>query len=160
MITPKASVPSSRNDSQDRKLLSFVEWDTDTSFSSLNQSLAQTEIAPHHSIPLERAINLLGHKNPKLRILELGNGSYDITHLIWEALNLQRGECLFSTYTYAATTPEASENAIKAFQNCDKIDVTFYEAGVSSHSHDTKAGAYDLMSKAGGYDLIITTDVC
>lgn len=150
---------SRHNSSEDKKLLSFVEWDTDASFSNVNQSLAQTPATPTQSISLERAFNLLGHKNPKLRILELGNGSDDITRLVLKALTLQYGERLYSSYTYAATSFDASRRASEVFQETDNVEVTFYDAGRSSHSQSTKAGAYDLISKAGAYDLIITTDV-
>jgi hypothetical protein len=156
MITSEASVASTPRDNEDNRLLSFIEWNTDTSFCNLNQLLAQTQTKP---IPLERAINLLGHKNPKLRVLELGNGSDDITRLILKALNSQYGERLYLSYTYAATSSEAAFRASKLFQKTDNVDVIFYDAGRSSHSEKAKAGAYDLMTKAGAYDLIITTDV-
>lgn len=150
MITPEASVASTPSESEDSKLLSFIEWNTDTRFCNLNQLLAQTQTNSKYSTPLERTINLLGHKNPKLRILELGNGRDNITRLILRALKSQYGESLYLSYTYAATTPEASDRACELFQKNHNVDVSFYNAGGSSQSQNFKAG---------GYDLIITTDV-
>ncbi|TVY85203.1 6-hydroxymellein synthase terB [Lachnellula suecica] len=138
-----SAVPNGRPRADD-KLLSFIEWDTDASHCNLNRALA-----PPHS-ELERTIKILGHKNPKLRILEFGNGREGTTTLVLNALKSQYGEKLYSSYTYAALSADASDKAKELFKQNNNVEVTHFDVEGSLDNQGLKAGAYDL---------IITTDV-
>lgn len=141
-------VPNDRPKSED-KLFSFVKWDTDATYCNLNQALAPSKSQPDSSKLLD-VLKLLGHKNPKLRILELGNGADETTRLVLDALKSQYDERLYLTYTYAATTFEAVFRAQATFKSTRNVDVVFFDVEQHLQSHILQAGAYDL---------IITTDV-
>ena len=141
-------VSNDRPKSED-KLLSFVKWDTDATYCNLNQVLTHAHSQSKPSIILE-VLKLLAHKNPKLRVLELGNGADKTTRLILDILKSQYGERLFLNYTYAATSFDAAFRAKATFKGTHEINVVFFDVEQKLHSHILQAGAYDL---------IITTDV-
>ena len=143
-----SSVPNDKPESRN-KLLSFVKWDTDSTYYNLNQALAPTPSRPNSSIYLD-VLNLLAHKNPKLRILELGSGACETTHLVLNALKSQYGERLYLNYTYAATSFDAAFRVKAALRETHDLDVVFFDVEQKLQSHILQAGAYDL---------IITTDV-
>lgn len=141
-------VPSHRSKQED-KLLSFVKWDTDATFCNLHQAFAPSHSKPDSSM-IADVLKLLAHKNPKLRILELGNGAEETTRLILNTLRSRYGERLYLTYTYATTTLDAAFKVKAAFKGTSNINVVFYDVEQQLQSSNLQAGAYDL---------IITTDV-
>ncbi|KAI9735466.1 MAG: hypothetical protein M1818_006472 [Claussenomyces sp. TS43310] len=98
---------------------------------------------------LSESFRLFAHKNPKLRVLELGSGTNECTHLALKALESQFGEHLCLTYLYASTSPGATNKAKEKFKKDGKVEVTFF---------DTVKSVEEQGLKAGTYDLIITTD--
>ncbi|KAL9619044.1 MAG: hypothetical protein Q9160_006299 [Pyrenula sp. 1 TL-2023] len=98
---------------------------------------------------LARVLGLLAHKNPTLRILEIGNGIDQTTRLALDALRSNYGERMYSTYTYAATSPDATRNAKETFSGARNIDVVEFDVNKKPQGRNLQAGAYDL---------IITTD--
>lgn len=141
-------VPNDRPKCED-KLISFVRWDTDATYCNLNQALAPSHAQPDPSMLLD-ALKLLAHKNPKLRVLELGNGADETTRLVLNALSSQYGERLYLTYTYAATSFDAAFRAKATFKATRNINVVFF---------DIEQQLQSQILQAGAYDLIITTDV-
>lgn len=141
-------VPSHRPE-QEEKLLSFIQWNTDATFCDLNQAFALSRSKPDHLI-LPDVLKLLAHKNPNLKILELGNGADETTRLVLNDLKSQFGERLYLNYTYAATSLDAAFMLKAAFRGASSISVEFYDIGQHLQSSNLQAGAYDL---------IITTDV-
>ena len=141
-------VPNDRPKSED-KLFSFVKWDTDATYCNLNQALAPSRSQPDLSILLG-VLKLLAHKNPKLRILELGDGAHETTRLVLSVLKSQHGERLYLTYTYATTSFDAAFRAKATFKGTPNINVVFFDVEQQLQSQTLQAGAYDL---------IITTDV-
>ena len=131
------------------KLFSFVRWDTDATYCNLNQALAPAHSQPDPSILLD-SLKLLAHRNPKLRVLELGNGADETTHLVLNALKSQYGERLYLTYTYAATSLDAAFRAKATFKATRNINVVFFDIEQESQTQ---------MLQAEAYDLIISTDV-
>lgn len=142
-------VPIERSNCEN-KLFSFIKWDTDATYCDLNQALVPSQSQPDPSILID-VLKLLAHKNPKLRILELGNGADKSTHLVLNALKSQYGERLFLTYTYAATSFDAAISAEAKFKGARNINVVFFDV-----EQDLKS----QILQGGAYDLIITTDVC
>ena len=142
-----SSVPSQRPEQEDR-LFSFIRWDTDATFSDLNQAFALTQSKAYPLIICD-VLKLLAHKNPNLKILELGNGADDTTRLILDTLKSIFGERLYLNYTYAATSLNTAFQLRAAFRGANNINVEFYDIQNLQSSN----------LQAGAYDLIITTDV-
>ena len=94
-------------------------------------------------------MKLLAHKNPNLKILELGNGADEMTRLVLDTLNSSFGERLYLNYTYAATSLDAAFTLRAAFRGASNINVEFYDIQNLQSSN----------LQAGAYDLIVTTDV-
>lgn len=138
-----SSVPNDRPKCED-KLFSFVKWDTDATYCNLNQALAPSHSQPDPSILLD-VLKLLAHKNPKLRILELGNSADETTRLFLNALKSQYGERLYLTYTYAATSFDAAFRAKATLKGTRNFDVVFFDVEQQVQSHTLEAGAYDLI---------------
>lgn len=141
-------VPNDRPKCED-KLFSFVKWDTDATYCNLNLPLAPSPTQPDPTI-LSDVLKLLAHKNPKLKILELGNGGDETTRLVLNALRSQYGDRLYLTYTYAATSFDAAFRAKATFKGTRNINVVFF---------DVEQQLQSQILQAGVYDLIITTDV-
>lgn len=141
-------VPKERQKCED-KLFSFVKWDTDATHCNLNHAIRPYQSQPDSS-DIWDVIRLLAHKNPKLRVLELGNGADETTHLIINALKSQFGELLYLTYTYATTSFDAAFRAKMTFRGTSNLKVLVFDNEQQSRSQNLQAGAYDL---------IITTDV-
>ena len=141
-------VPNGRPNHED-KIFSFVNWDTDATYCNLNQAITPSNPKLNSSIILD-VLKLLAHKNPKLRILELGNGADETTHLVLGALKSQYGERLYFTYTYTATSLDAAFRVKATFKGTRHFNVMFSEV---------EQVLQRQVLQAGGYDLIITTDV-
>lgn len=99
---------------------------------------------------LASILKLLAHKNPKLRVLELGNGTEETTHLVLEALKSNYGERLYSTYTYAAASLDATSKAMVTLKETHDVNVVFFDVEKQIQGQNLRVGSYDL---------IITTDV-
>jgi hypothetical protein len=128
-----------------------------TSDKPFSKNSAERKKILSQSLPLVRngsllahPIKLLAHKNPKLKILELGNGCDETTRFVIAALKSLYGEQMYLTYTYAATSLDAVGKAKKLLGQTDNIDVVFF---------NMERDAKNSTLKAGSYDLIITTDV-
>jgi len=98
---------------------------------------------------ISETIRLFAHKNPRLRVLEFGNGTNENTHLVLKALRSQFGERLYLTYVYASASPIVEKKAKEKFENDDNVEFVVFDA---------KKGVEEQGMKAGRYDLIITTD--
>ena len=131
------------------KLVSFVNWDTDATYGNLNQAITPFHSQPNQSRILD-VLKLLAHKNPKLRILELGNGTDRTTRLVLDALKSRYGERLYLTYTYATTSLSAAFKLKATFKGTRHFNVMF---------PDVEEPLQSQVLQAGAYDLIITTDV-
>ena len=99
---------------------------------------------------LADSLRLLAHKNPKLRVLELGNSTSETTLLVLKALKSQYGDSLCLNYTYASTSSDAINEAMGTFKDTNGVKVVFFDIAKGIEKHTLQAGAYDL---------IITTDV-
>ncbi|KAL9114953.1 MAG: hypothetical protein Q9227_001196 [Pyrenula ochraceoflavens] len=127
-----------------------------TSSSSFSGSRTEQEDLLNQCHPLVRnhgvlanTVRLLGHKNPTLRILELGNGAATTTHLILDILKSKYGERMYSYYTYATTSLEAASRAKEKLKGPHNIDIVQFDVEKPLQGQPLQAGAYDL---------IITTD--
>ena len=144
----RSSVLNYKRTSEDN-LISFVKWDNDATYLNLNQTVPLTHSSFDPTVVI-RVLKLLAHKNPKLRILELGDGAEATTPLILNALKSQYGERLYLTYTYAATSLDAAFKTKASLKGFHDFDVAFFDI-----EQDMRMQTF----KSGNYDLIITTDV-
>lgn len=135
----------------EEKLFSFAKWDKDATYCNLNEAPALSDSPSDASITLG-VLKVLAHKNPKLRILELGNGADERTHSVLYALKSQYGERLYHNYTYAASSFDAAFRAKAMFKGIPGFNATFYDVEQQLGGQILPAGAYDL--------IIITLDVC
>ena len=142
------SVPSNRS-SVDRRKFSYVQWETDAAHCDLNQRLFRQSFQPKLSDFLD-ALKLLAHKNPNLRILELGDGQDETTHLCLEALRSDYDERLYSTYTLATTSLDTAFKAKITSKGACNVDVVFL---------DIEQQPQNQVLQKESYDLIIITDV-
>lgn len=129
-----------------------------TSSTPISEDIAERKSLLDECHPLVRnggiladTLKLLAHKTPKLRILEFGNGADSTTRLVQNVLKSQYGEHMYSAYTYAATSLDATSRARATFKEASDINVIFFDVEKQLQSQSIQAKFYDL---------IITTDVC
>lgn len=127
-----------------RKLLSFLKWDTDAQHEDLNNMLNLSVSKPDWS-SIKRALELLAHKNPRLRVLELGYGDTVVTEFVLKTLNSKFGERSYSSYTYAAFTLDAAFKAKAAYGRPCDVDLTFFDLEHQTQSQSLQPAAYDLL---------------
>ena len=96
------------------------------------------------------SLRLLAHKNPKLKVLELGSGTNDSTNLVLKALRTQFDEPLYSSYLSAMTSLDATTNLKESLRGNSNVQPLFFNA---------EKNIEEQGLKAGNYDLIIITDV-
>ena len=95
-------------------------------------------------------IDLLAHKNPNLRILEIGAGTGAATGLILRSLfsdDLTDGIPRFSQYTYTDISPAFFQDAKERFQSCSNR--------MSFSTLDIEKDPLDQGFEAEQYDVII-----
>lgn len=131
---------------RENKLFSFFKWDTDATYVNLNRDVRLGDYSLYSSIMIG-ALKLLAHKNPRLKILEVGSGNDEITRKVLKVLTGNDGERLYLTYTHAATSLDAAFKIKAASKGNRSINVTFF---VPEQLQSFEAGAYDV---------VITTDV-
>ena len=135
--------------SVERKLYSYVKWETDAAHCDLNRKLVRPSSRSSPDEFLD-ALKLLAHKTPNLRILELGNGHDDIMRLCLEALRSNTNERLYSTYTRAKTSLDTAFKVKTTWKGAWNVDIVFL---------DIDQQPQDQLLEIGAYDLIIITDV-
>lgn len=91
----------------------------------------------------EQFLQLLGHSNPDMRILEIGAGTGGFTSTILPALKKPGYGCMFDTYTYTDISAgffKAAKQRFKDYPNLEfvELDVTqdLATQGIQQHSYD------------------------
>lgn len=143
-----------------RNLLKILQGDVDPlTFMFQDESIPEFYREVNRQVicfePLIRYLDLMCHKNPKLRILEIGAGTGATTDYILEALGAcdqwSRGTLKCSRYVYTDISPaffEAASDRYRGFS--DKL-----EFKVLDIEHDPSKQGFEL----GTYDLIFATSV-
>ena len=96
-------------------------------------------------------LGLLSHKNPNLRILEIGAGTGGTTRVVLDALTSAFGERMYSEYHYTDVSAGFFVNAKDRFQNAGNI-----KYNVLDISKDPLMQGFE----EGSFDLIIAANVC
>ncbi|KAL4963771.1 KR-domain-containing protein [Aspergillus stella-maris] len=98
-----------------------------------------------HSGTLCESLRLLGHKNPKLRVLELGVGAKKTTDLVQEALRTEFDEPLYSSYLSAPPSADATTKVNGDVKTNGHAEPLSFSADKGLEEQGLKAGAYDLV---------------
>ena len=96
-------------------------------------------------------MQLLGHKQPQLRILEIGAGTGGLTAKFLEQLKSDFGERLYLKYTYSDISSGFFVQAKERFRD--------YE-GIEYKTLDVSKNPLEQGFAAGQYDLVIASNVC
>ncbi|KAF2464560.1 reducing type I polyketide synthase [Lindgomyces ingoldianus] len=100
--------------------------------------------------PLIQTLQLVSHKNPQLKILEIGAGTGAATTTVLEALTSENGESRFASYDYTDVSPVffgAAENTFKAHSSKMNFRMLDIEYDPLTQGYD--AGAYDIIVAGG-----------
>lgn len=91
------------------------------------------------------AITAIGHKNPRLRILEIGAGTGGTSLKILEALKTRFGERSYSHYTYTDVSPGFMNAAKERFQHYDNIEYRVLDVSKDPVDQGFELNSYDLI---------------
>ncbi|KAK7908923.1 polyketide synthase [Apiospora marii] len=100
-------------------------------------------------------LGLLAHKNPGLRILEVGAGTGGTTGPVLESLSSGDGNggCRFGHYDFTDISPSFFEQAQESFANLAP------QGRVSYRVLDIEKSAIDQGFAAGSYDVVVAANV-
>lgn len=96
-------------------------------------------------------IQLLGHTQPQMRILEIGAGTGGLTAKFLEHLESDYGERLYFKYTFSDISSGFFVQAQERFKKY---------AGIEYQALDISQNPLEQGFKAGEYDLIVASNVC
>ncbi|KAE9977973.1 hypothetical protein EG327_007538 [Venturia inaequalis] len=92
--------------------------------------------------------NALGHKEPTMRILEIGAGTGGTTAAILQGLRSKFGERMYSTYTYTDVSAGFFRAAKERFAAYENIDYTVFDVSDNPCDQGIEEGSYDLVVAA------------
>jgi len=96
-------------------------------------------------------IQLLGHAQPQIKILEIGAGTGGLTAKFLEHLKSDYGERLYFKYTFSDISSGFFVQAQERFKEY---------AGIEYQALDISQNPLEQGFKAGEYDLIVASNVC
>lgn len=88
---------------------------------------------------------LLGHKQPQMRILEIGAGTGGLTAKILKQLQSEFGERLYFQYTFTDVSSGFFVAAQERFKDYDGIEYKVLDISKDPLSQDFERGEYDLI---------------
>ncbi|RDA82504.1 hypothetical protein CP532_4456, partial [Ophiocordyceps camponoti-leonardi (nom. inval.)] len=95
------------------------------------------------------ALEVMGHTNPRLRILEVGAGTGSFTQCAMQALHSAQGERLYSSYTFTDVSSGFMTSAKERFQAY---------RGLSFETLDLERDPTEQGFVLESYDLVIASD--
>ncbi|PYI31307.1 putative polyketide synthase [Aspergillus indologenus CBS 114.80] len=90
-------------------------------------------------------IQLIGHTNPRMQVLEVGAGTGTTTFKILKALRSPFGERLYSTYTYTDISPGFFTAAKERFAEYQGIEYVVLDISQDPVQQGLEPGRYDLI---------------
>jgi SAM-dependent methyltransferase len=93
-------------------------------------------------------MELLGHANPTLRILEIGAGTGSITESILKHLKSAFGERMYSKYVYTDISAGFFIQAKERFKEYVEIDYRTLDVTLDPVEQGFEEGAFDLIVAA------------
>ncbi|KAE9963242.1 hypothetical protein BLS_009498 [Venturia inaequalis] len=95
---------------------------------------------------LAELVNLLVHKNPAMRILEIGSGTGGTTNAILGALQgMRENKQLFAEYLYTDISPGFFENARERFGHINGLQYKVLDIEKSLDNQGFEEGSFDLI---------------
>ncbi|GJN68105.1 type I Iterative Polyketide synthase (PKS) [Purpureocillium lilacinum] len=91
------------------------------------------------------ALRVLGHTNPRLRILEVGAGTGGTTVKVLKALTSSTGERLYSTYTYTDISAGFMASAKERFSGVEGLQYATLDISQDPSEQGYLEGSYDLI---------------
>ncbi|UNI16448.1 Type I Iterative PKS [Purpureocillium takamizusanense] len=91
------------------------------------------------------ALRVLGHTNPRLRILEVGAGTGGTTVKVLKALTSSSGERLYSSYTYTDISAGFMASAKERFAGADGLQYATLDISQNPSEQGYQMGSYDLI---------------
>ncbi|PWY70902.1 putative polyketide synthase [Aspergillus heteromorphus CBS 117.55] len=91
------------------------------------------------------ALQVLGHTNPRLRILEIGAGTGGTTHKVLRALTSSFGERLYGSYTYTDISSGFMSAAEERFADYEGIEYAVFDITQDPATQGFELGKYDLI---------------
>ncbi|KAK0613233.1 polyketide synthase [Immersiella caudata] len=92
----------------------------------------------------ERAVEILGYKNPTMKILEIGAGTGSATGFVLNALT-KGGTKRYASYTYTDVSTSFFIQAADKFSQYDDIDYRLYDMEKSPEEQDIEPESFDLV---------------
>ena len=90
-------------------------------------------------------IQLCGHSNPSMSILEIGAGMGRATEKILQSLTSKNGIRMYGRYVVTDSSLERLESAKERFQDRDKIFFSLLDVGKSPAEQGFEHGTFDLI---------------
>lgn len=143
----KAQISSTELSSLGLTLESCLIDNTPFSRSDSERQLLLDQLHPliRNGGTLCESLRLLTHKNPKLKVLELGSGTKGIANLVLKALRSRFDEPLYCSYLFASTSLIATSNLKDGVMEIDNVQPFFLNAEKSIEEQGLETGSYDLI---------------
>jgi SAM-dependent methyltransferase len=90
-------------------------------------------------------LELLAHRKPNIRILQIGAGTGSFTNVVLPQLRSIYGERMYSSYTYTDISPELLTDAKKRFNNYDGVEYATLDVSKDVSAQGFRLGSYDLI---------------
>ncbi|KAM5467173.1 Type I Iterative PKS [Microsporum ferrugineum] len=90
-------------------------------------------------------LTLLGHSNPKVRVLEIGAGVGSATAKALRNLTLAGGTRMYSTYTFTDISPGVLPSAKERFKDFEKIEYSILDITRDPTTQGFKTESFDLI---------------
>ncbi|KAF2190022.1 reducing type I polyketide synthase [Zopfia rhizophila CBS 207.26] len=94
-----------------------------------------------------RYLEAYGHKNPSMRILEIGAGTGATTHKILSTLS-QNGKPRYASYHYTDISPSFFEQAREEFKKYPDMQYQVLDIGADPLAQDFEASSFDFIVAA------------
>jgi NADPH:quinone reductase-like Zn-dependent oxidoreductase/SAM-dependent methyltransferase len=100
--------------------------------------------------PLIEILQFMAHKNPRLKVLEIGAGTGAATSIAIQALSDQEGGAMFTSYDYTDTSPSFFDAAEEKFGWCSKaMNFRVLDIDYAPSDQGYQSGMYDLIIAGG-----------
>ncbi|KAJ5142667.1 Fum1p [Penicillium bovifimosum] len=110
-----------------------------------NDRLAALYRAADHSFIWGYLFQLLGHANPRLRVLEIGAGTGGTTQKVLSYLKSKDGVCLYSKYVFSDISPGFTVAAQEKFSGHSNIEFKVLDISQDPQEQEFEPHSFDLV---------------
>lgn len=105
-------------------------------------------------------LELLGHENPNLRVLEIGAGTGSTTEIILRNLKNSYGQRLYSTYFYTDISAGFFIKAKERFKDYAGIEYRTFDVTRTPAEQGLEEGSFDLVLAGNVRHEVLRRDYC